>query len=159
MISFTVLGRPQSKARPRHAIMHAGGGRVFSRTYTPKKTEEAEAMFAARAVQFSPPEPLEGPLSLTVRFYFPIPASWPKWKREQASLTSAYHTSKPDADNLVKLVKDSCNGVFWRDDQQVAIVHVWKLYGDTPRTEVQIEPLAEMCREVAGAQLALCEVR
>ncbi len=55
----------------------------------------------------------DGPVSVEVRAYFAMPASWPKWKRE---LGEREHTSKPDSDNVSKLVLDALNHVAWRDD-------------------------------------------
>jgi len=49
------------------------------------------------------------------------------------------HTSKPDLDNMVKLVKDALTGVFWRDDSQIDALDARKCYGDMPRTEVFID--------------------
>lgn len=131
MIQFTVLGKPKTKARP-----YFGKGRAF----TPAKTAEAEAIFVQRAAISAPPSPLRGPLALEVRFYFEVPKSWSRKKRAQVL---PFHTSKPDADNLVKLVKDSMNGVFWIDDSQVCVVSAAKLYDEVPRTEVTLRELGQ----------------
>ena len=56
------------------------------------------------------------PVVLDVRFWFPVPKSY---MRKRRPVPEAPHTSKPDLDNLLKLVKDALNGVAWSDDAQV----------------------------------------
>lgn len=78
----------------------------------------------------------EGPVTLDLVATFVPPASWPKWKRERALAGEWPHLSRPDVDNLVKLVKDGLNGAAWLDDSQVTNVSGSKQYGSTPRTTV-----------------------
>lgn len=66
------------------------------------------------------------PVSLMLRFVFPVPSSWPKWRRDLAA--GWPKQSKPDADNLTKLVKDAANGVLWVDDAQVCELEARKVY-------------------------------
>lgn len=132
---FVIPGEPVAKGRPR---ISSRRGRV--RAYTPAKTRAAETSLAFLAKAHRPKEPIPGPVDLTVTFILPIPASWPRKKRAAATL--APHTSKPDLDNLVKLVKDSLTGIFWLDDKQVCRVTASKIYGPTPRTVVVIADAA-----------------
>ncbi|CEG29593.1 RusA family crossover junction endodeoxyribonuclease [Bacillus sp. B-jedd] len=81
----------------------------------------------------------DGPIEVTITFHMPIPASWSKKRR--AAAAGIYHIKKPDADNLVKGVFDSLNGIIWKDDNQVAKVTATKLYGKTPKIEVFIREL------------------
>lgn len=51
-------------------------------------------------------------------------------------------TSRPDADNIVKLLLDVCSDLeMWPDDAVVADLHVRKLWGDKPSVRITIEPL------------------
>ncbi len=52
-------------------------------------------------------------------------SSWPK-KRAAAA---KWRTSKPDADNLAKIVADAMNAIVFADDAQVASLIVQKTYG------------------------------
>jgi Holliday junction resolvase RusA-like endonuclease len=54
-----------------------------------------------------------------------------------------HHTSKPDADNLIKVVKDALNSVVYGDDSQVADQRCVKAYSDRPRVEVTVTPLVD----------------
>jgi Holliday junction resolvase RusA-like endonuclease len=139
VISFEVPGVAVAKGRGRAAVV-AGHAHVF----TPAKTREAEQTFVARSLEFRPPYPLTGPILLSLTFILPIPKSAPKKTRMLMESEAALghdqpHTKRPDLDNLVKLVKDACNGVFWMDDSQVYAIGARKLYGAIPRTIVRIE--------------------
>jgi Holliday junction resolvase RusA-like endonuclease len=132
-ITFEVLGVPCAKGRPR---LSARGG--FARAYTPAKTRHAEESFAARAVAHRPDQPFACPVKLIVHFIMPIPASWSKKQRTLALAGAMPHVTKPDLDNLVKLIKDALNGVFWLDDKQVFSVIAAKYYGEIPKTTVDL---------------------
>lgn len=82
--------------------------------------------------------PHAGPVTLDLMATFAPPQSWPKWKRERALAGDWPHLSRPDVDNLVKLVKDGLNGAAWLDDSQVINVSGAKQYGSTPRTTVML---------------------
>lgn len=132
-IEFTIPGEAVPFAR-------TAGGKTTPR-FTPAKQRNymgAIKMFAARAMQGRPP--LEGPVELSVMAVYLWPKSWSAKKRAGAY----WKTSKPDADNITKLVKDSLNTVAFADDAQVASSHAWKTYGNVARLTVKIVPL-EAC--------------
>jgi Holliday junction resolvase RusA-like endonuclease len=139
MIRFEVLGVPVAKGRARHRHVKTKTGAEFNMAYTPKKTAEAEETFVARALAFAPSAPLAGPIRLSLVFVLPLPKSAPRKLRERLGDPSDMpHVKRPDLDNLEKLVKDACNGVFWIDDSQVFEVTKRKIYGAVPRTKVEI---------------------
>jgi Holliday junction resolvase RusA-like endonuclease len=71
-----------------------------------------------------------------------VPASYSK-KRIQACLSGAeMPAKKPDLDNMIKAVKDGLNGVAWKDDAQVVKVLALKYYGESPRADIRITPIA-----------------
>jgi Holliday junction resolvase RusA-like endonuclease len=64
-------------------------------------------------------------------FYLPRPKSAYRVAKKGVSVRSGlslYHTQKPDLDNLVKLVLDSCNGVVFGDDSQIVELLVRKAW-------------------------------
>lgn len=133
MIRFNVPGLPQGKGRARF-----GNGR----TYTPAKTVAYEGLIALAAEKaMDGRDLLEGPVYVTLSAFFPIPASWTKKRRTQATTGLLWHTSKPDGDNILKAVGDGLNGIVWKDDSQVAFSKVVKQYAETPRLEILVEPL------------------
>ena len=120
---------PVAKGRPR---MTRSG-----HVYTPPKTAQAEKDVARMArASIGGDGLLEGPLEVKIRFHMPMPQSWSKRKRDTMDLKA--HCSKPDLDNLVKLVKDALNGIVWVDDSQVYRLESSKLYMREPMTVIEV---------------------
>ena len=108
--------------------------------YTPKRVRDAEADFISLARQYLPENiNSEHPVSLLVEFYFPIPNSYPKWKKDLMLKTRWPHTKAPDLDNILKLTMDCMTKLgFWKDDKFVYSVNAEKYYSSNPRTEVEL---------------------
>lgn len=142
-LTFTIPGDPVPKARPR-AFRDSRGN---IRTYTPRETRAAEqkakAEIDARLCRLGiRARPVLGgkPVAVDLVFHLPIPASWPARKRELAD--GALSSSKPDGDNLAKLILDAMNGVVFADDRQIAGLRVEKRYSKEPRTEIKVREAA-----------------
>lgn len=124
IVHFTVPIVPIGKSR----------ARVTSRgTFTPTKTrkaEEAVALIAKSAMKGR--QIASGRVIAAVEAVMPIPASWPKAKRQDAISSVLRPTCRPDADNISKLVLDACNGIVYADDSQIVDLTVTKFYGTTP---------------------------
>lgn len=130
---------PQSKGRPRFA-------RATGRAYTPATTQAAErtlrgelshaTTLGMNASKYT--WPMAGALELQVESVLAIPASWSKRKQDEATRGLLSHVSRPDVDNLGKLVMDAANGVLWHDDAQLVSVTLSKRYGPTPGTAVTL---------------------
>lgn len=106
---------PVSKGRPKAT---ARGGRV--RTYTPKRTREYEEEVGSRLkaahVQYNELDDL----GVHVVFHM-------KGRK------------KSDVDNLCKALLDGCNGIAWRDDQQVVELSASIIYGaPEPHTRFRV---------------------
>jgi len=132
-IEFFVPGEPKGNARHRTT---KGG-----HSYTPAdtKSKRAEVAFAYLEAARSR-KPHEGPVGLGIVAHFPPRASWPKWKRALLDESSLPCTTKPDLDNIAKLVMDALNGVAFRDDSQVHTMAVSKLYDTrTPGMHVRLD--------------------
>lgn len=142
LISFTVPGQPQGKARAR-----SGKG---GRHYTPAKTRAYEALVAAKCAPARiKAKPMEGPVSVIITAYRARPKSaGPKHECRAGRVRRVdymgreyrYCTAKPDADNLAKAILDGMTQArAWGDDDQVVILKVIKLWcaeGDEPRVDV-----------------------
>lgn len=139
MISFFVPLIPKGQARARSRAVNIGGS-YRAMTYKSKEGRLAEAKFLEMAKEFAPPVPLAGPLKLSVHVWFPIPESYSKKRLQELKDTYHAHTTKPDLDNIIKLVKDSLNGVFWLDDKQIYKVTASKRYSacDMPGYQIDI---------------------
>jgi Holliday junction resolvase RusA-like endonuclease len=102
-IEFTIYGEPVPKGRPKVAVRGK-----FARVYTPKKTRKWEDIVALQSLQYKPPQPLDCPLYVILKFHLQRPKSLPK--------KVINHIKRPDLDNLVKSILDPLNKIFWRDD-------------------------------------------
>ncbi len=142
MISFVVPGIPQGKGRARSFARKLPGGRVISGNYTPEKTRNYESFIAQRFCAAYPNfVPIDGPVIMTVRAYFPIPNSASKKLREQMILGNLRPTKKPDLSNVEKAVEDALNTIAFRDDSAIVERGLGdgKYYTDgQPRVEVEI---------------------
>lgn len=140
-VTFFVAGVP--KPQPRAKAARIGG---FVRLYTPY-TKDAKAWRSAviaAALEHCEGRTFTGPLGLTLQFTLPRPKSHltKKGLRPEAPL---WHTSRPDADNLTKLVMDALSeaGV-WSDDCIVASLATQKAYATPPHSAgcfIHITPL------------------
>ncbi len=128
-----VPGVPVAKGRPR--MTKAG------HTYTPMRTRNYEADLRVLAKQrMRGVQPMEGPLQVEIIAYMPMPQSWPKWKRSLVTEHGVFirHTTKPDIDNLGKII-DGLNGVVWADDSQICDLTVRKRYSLEPRLVIVVQ--------------------
>lgn len=130
-IIILLPGIPQGKARPRFV-------RATGHAFTPAKTRSYESMLQGVAIEaMRGLTPFDGPVSVAVLAFFPVPARWSKTKRAAALQGSTRPAKKPDADNLLKVL-DSLNAVVFRDDAQIVEASVAKHYSDQPRLEVRV---------------------
>lgn len=134
MISIFVPGEPVAKARP--------GRNKHGFRYKPTKGRKYEQSIAELVkLQMITRNPTKSPVSLDLVLLFEIPKSWPNWKREAAQSQQIAHTSKPDADNVVKSIKDALNKIVYEDDAQVTDIKVLKLYSDSPGVLIDVKEL------------------
>jgi Holliday junction resolvase RusA-like endonuclease len=82
---------------------------------------------------------LEEPLCLRVTVFCDVPKSKSKKFRALALADNYIPTTKPDLDNVVKLVGDAGNGIVWKDDSHIAEVHARRRYGDAPALHITVE--------------------
>ncbi|KWE70536.1 endodeoxyribonuclease RusA [Burkholderia ubonensis] len=132
-VEFVVPGKPVAKGRPRFA---RHGAHV--RTFTPEATERYENLvkMAARAAMRDT-QPYEGPVRLIVNIGLPIPTSWSQKRQDAAAAGAIGATKKPDADNVVKALKDAMNGVVYADDGQVVDLWISKRYARVPGVRIE----------------------
>ena len=51
--------------------------------------------------------------------------------------------TKPDIDNVVKVICDALNGLAYDDDRSITQLHAVKLYGDNPRVDIAIQEVGQ----------------
>ena len=133
---FIVYGKPVPKGRPRFFVRKG-----FVSTYTPQETKKAENTVGKSAKLAGVKCIGKGvPVAIKMKFVMPIPKSFSKKKREDAISGKLKCTTKPDIDNLAKII-DGLNKIAWEDDSQIVSATFEKVYGEEPRTEFVIEEI------------------
>jgi Holliday junction resolvase RusA-like endonuclease len=135
---FIVEGKPQGKARAR-TVRNKYTGKVHS--FTPEKTANYEDLLrwnykAAGGVYYA-----EKTLQVDIKAFYPIPKSFSKARRNDAIKGDVSPTTKPDCDNIIKVVLDALNGVAYYDDKQVVSVSCNKYYAERGYTEIEIKEI------------------
>lgn len=134
MIKFVVFGKPVAKARPR---MTRQG---FA--YTPPKTVNYENLIKYTfQSEFPSHEPFLGLIEANITCIFDIPKSYSKKKTKELLETHNNYNHKPDLDNIAKIILDSLNGIAYKDDSQVTVLHINKEYGNQAKVIVELEEI------------------
>lgn len=142
MIQFTVPGQPTAKGRPRFRIVRPREAAEFVSVYSDAQTVAYEAKVSQAAkLAMAGRFPSSAPIEIMLELRMQIPESWTKKKRLAASLGQVRATKKPDADNVLKAIKDACNGIVWADDAQVVTLTVRKLYHADPCVVVAVREI------------------
>ena len=149
---LVILGKPEPQGRPRTRIVTPTDRKPFVAIYTDSRSRKAKENIAALGKLHRPDERPDGALRVDVFFYMPRPLGHYGTGRNAGKLKDRFasipHTSKPDGDNLYKLVTDALNEIFWKDDSQIVEHHVSKRYSERPRTEIFVTILKTEGKEL-----------
>jgi len=128
---FTITGRPYGKKRPRKGKFNV---------YDPKENREHEEYIRQCFIKDEgmKPEPTDNPVWLNINCYYPVPKGTPKKVREAMLAGKIFPLMKPDGDNIAKSIMDALNGFYYHDDKQVVLLRVYRQYGETAKTIVDI---------------------
>lgn len=103
--------------------------------YEPPELKQARQKLMAHLIKFRPQEPASSGVRLLTKWLFPITGR---------HVDGEYRITRPDTDNLQKLLKDCMTYCgFWKDDAQVASETVEKFWADTPGIYICIMNLEE----------------
>ena len=113
------------------------GGHIHH--YKKRNVAAAEAVLRDALLPYILSEPItEQPIWLRTYWMFPYPKSAKKHLPDH----ERFKITRPDADNLNKMLKDVMTDMgFWKDDALIAIEEVWKMYSDEPGIVIRIETL------------------
>lgn len=140
MITFIVEGKPQAKARAR-TVRNKYTGKVHS--YTPDGTSSYEDLirwsFKAAGGKYMGDKLIEA----SIQAFYPIPKSCTKKNRLAIMQDEIRPQTKPDCDNIIKIVLDALNGVAYYDDKQVICVSCNKYYGETGYLKITLKEFGE----------------
>lgn len=119
---------PPTKTYQEHRIGRRKNGSFY--TYEDRDLKEVRIMYRNLLIRHVPDEPIEGAVRLVVKWCFP------KGRHQDGS----YKITKPDTDNLNKMLKDVMTELgYWRDDAQVASEIIEKFWAEIPGIYIEIE--------------------
>lgn len=134
MRAFTVDMVPRGWARAR-----TGNGHYFVDAKTKAAKDRIAHAYRAQAGRHPI---LDGPVEVSIQAIFPPLKKMPTWQRKLlGGETFVPKHTKPDVDNIAKLVMDALNGVAWVDDAQVCRLVIRKSYDHTPGFRVAIREI------------------
>ncbi|MFA5423500.1 MAG: RusA family crossover junction endodeoxyribonuclease [Phycisphaerae bacterium] len=135
MIKFSIPGEPKGKGRPKFV-------RSTGIAFTPKDTANYENWVKCCYLETKQIKYVGNiPLGASITAFYQIPKSASKKDRDRMACGAILPMKKPDADNIVKIILDSLNGIAYDDDKQVCEVLFHKYYHEEPRVDVQIKVL------------------
>ena len=128
---FLPMEPPTATKQEQQSTINKAGKHV---TYKPARLVEAEDKLTAALIPHIPPQKFAGPIKLEVIWLF---------GKNSVHAHGDWKTSKPDTDNLNKLLKDLMTQLgFWTDDAQVVNERISKLWtGTHPGVYISLEEL------------------
>ena len=130
------------KMIPPTATAQQKGERVvggYIHHYKKKNVAQAEAILRDALLPYVPAEPITNqPIRLNVLWMFP----YPKSARKHQPGYDRQKITRPDTDNLKKLLKDVMTDmVFLKDDALISLEQIWKVYSDEPGIWISVNTM------------------
>jgi Holliday junction resolvase RusA-like endonuclease len=127
---FFVPMIPPTKTHQEKQVAVVKGKPVF---YEPTELKAVRMKLQDNIGKYTPATKYSGPVRLMTKWCFPV---------TDKHHNGEYKASKPDTDNLQKMLKDVMTDLgFWKDDAQVASEIIEKFWADIPGIYVVIEEL------------------
>lgn len=121
---------PPTKTHQEKKVRVVNGKPVF---YEPQELKEVRATLTAHLSKHIPKQKYTKAVRLVCKWCFPI---------KEGHKNGEYKTSKPDTDNLQKMLKDVMTTLsFWKDDALVSSEICEKFWADVPGIYIRIEEL------------------
>ena len=138
-IQFFMPMVPPTVTAQEHKVAVRNGEPHF---YDPPELKAAKEKLAAHLSQHTIPQPLTSGVRLVTKWLFPIQSS---------HKNGEYKTTRPDTDNLQKMLKDCMTKCgFWKDDALVVSEIVEKFWAEIPGIFIRIE---DTDNETFGSQI------
>lgn len=130
MIEFFIAMIPPTVTAQEHQVTIVHGKPVF---YDPPKVKAAKSKLMAHLMKHRPEHPVDEAVRLIVKWLFPIKGN---------HHDGEYRTSRPDTDNLQKLLKDCMTQCgYWKDDALVVSEISEKFWAKLPGIYIRIEKI------------------
>ena len=132
-MDFFLYIKPPTATHQEKQVRIVHGKPLF---YDPAPVKDAKNLLIAHLYPHKPEKPFKGAVALSTVWLFP---------RGTAHKNGEWRITKPDTDNLQKLLKDCMTRCgFWADDAQVVRESVEKRWADEPfGIYIEISPLED----------------
>ena len=142
-IKFVIKGEPFSKQSARFIPSKRNDGKIGIHSYKSEKVKVGENNVIVQVLNQIPPgfKPFDKPLKIKVTFVYSPPKHFPQYKRQLIAVGKRiYKDTIPDLqDNLMKGLIDAMQGKVFVNDSRIAhVTDSYKIYGEVPRTEIEI---------------------
>ncbi len=129
MTEFFLPMVPPTKTHQQKKVTVVKGKPIF---YEPDELKAVRSKLQAHLGQHVPEEKFVGPVRLITKWCYPV------GKHKEGE----YKTTKPDTDNMIKMLKDVMTKLgYWQDDAQVASEITEKFWSGVPGIYVKVESL------------------
>lgn len=129
VIEFFMTMIPPTVTHQEKQVHVVNGKPVF---YEPTELKAARQKLMSHLAIYKPEKESTAAIRMMTKWCFP----------KGRHVDGEYRATKPDTDNLQKLLKDCMTAVgFWKDDAQVASEFVEKFWADIPGIYIRIEEL------------------
>lgn len=130
MIKFFIPIIPPTVTHQEKKISAKNGKPIV---YEPAELKDARQKLMSYLAKYAPEKPFSNAVRILVKWCFPV-----KGKHKNGE----YKTTKPDTDNLQKLLKDVMTDLkFWKDDALVASEIIEKFWADVPGIYIEVYEL------------------
>lgn len=130
MTEFFMSMIPPTVTAQEHKVTVVNGKPRF---YDPPEVKNAKEKLTAHLGKHVPAKTYTSGVRLTVKWLF---------VKGDSHKNGEYKVTKPDTDNLQKMLKDCMTDLhFWKDDALVASEIIEKFWADTPGIYIRIEKL------------------
>ena len=129
---FFINMDPPTKTQQEHRIGKRKDGSMY--VYEDRDLKEARHKLYKAVLPHVPDETIECPVRLVVKWCFP----------KGSHHDGEYKPTKPDTDNLNKMLKDEMTRAgFWKDDALVVSEIIEKFWAEIPGIYVEIEEIGD----------------
>ena len=130
-IEFFMNMKPPTVTAQEKKVAVRNGKPIF---YEPAPLKKARQELKWNLLSHRPTAPIDAPIKLTCIWHF---------KPTRGHKHGEYRITKPDTDNLQKLLKDCMTHCgFWKDDALVCSEHCEKFWSDIEGIYIKIEMIA-----------------
>lgn len=138
-MEFEIVGAPVGKRRPKFSTIHG-----YAQAVKPKEDIFYENLVKLCFQQAKPSDYdlFDKAVKMTICAYFSVPKSFSNKRRSEALEGNISPLTKPDVDNIAKIICDALNNVAYKDDTQIVELTIIKKYAVEPKVKIT---LSEYC--------------